>query len=127
MNPALSTTRPSLQPMALCRLAMTALGYDLIRRRRLKRASDTRASRGKSRVIATVGRVGRWTLVVIVLCLALVAFLHLTRGTAVRHDRGVAADGSPISVSEPPIADAGCSESAVARFYKPLTGYGAAV
>ena len=67
----------------------------------LKKASDTRASFGKSRVIATLGRVGRWTLVVIVLCLALIGFLHLTRGTAVRHVRGVAADGAPISVSEP--------------------------
>ena len=67
----------------------------------LKKASDTRASLGKSRVIATLGRVGRWTLVVIVLCLALIGFLHLTRGTAVRHVRGVAADGAPISVSEP--------------------------
>ena len=67
----------------------------------LKKASDTLVSLWKSRVIATLGRVGRWTLVVIVLCLALIGFLHLTRGTAVRHVRGVAADGAPISVSEP--------------------------
>ena len=67
----------------------------------LKKASDTLVSLWKSRVIATLGRVGRWTLLVIVLCLALIGFLHLTRGTAVRHVRGVAADGSPISVSEP--------------------------
>jgi len=56
---------------------------------------------GKSHVIATLGRIGRWTLVVIVLGLALIGFLHLTRGTAVRHVRGVNADGAPISVSEP--------------------------
>jgi cardiolipin synthase A/B len=37
----------------------------------------------------------------VVLALALVGFLHLTRGTAVRHVRGVAADGIPIGVSEP--------------------------
>ena len=67
----------------------------------LKRASDTLVSPWKSRVIATLCRVGRWTLLVIVLCLALIGFLHLTRGTAVRHVRGVAADGSPIRVSEP--------------------------
>jgi cardiolipin synthase len=67
----------------------------------LKKASDTRASLRKNRVTAALGRVGRWTLLVVVLCLALIGFLHLTRGTAVRHVRGVAADGSPISVSEP--------------------------
>ena len=67
----------------------------------LKKASDTRISPGKNRVIATLGSVGRWTLVVIVLGLALIGFLHLTRGTAVRHVRGVSADGAPISVSEP--------------------------
>lgn len=31
----------------------------------------------------------------------LIGFLHLTRGTAVRHVRGVAADGAAISVGEP--------------------------
>src|SRR5687768_7479025 len=67
----------------------------------LKKASDTLAFVWKSRVIATLGKVGRWTFVVTVLCLALIGFLHLTRGTAVRHVRGVATDGSPISVSEP--------------------------
>ena len=36
-----------------------------------------------------------------VLCLALVGFLHLTRGTAVQRVRGVAADGIPIGVTEP--------------------------
>jgi cardiolipin synthase len=40
-------------------------------------------------------------LVVVTLCLALIGFLHLTRGTAVRHVRGVATDGVPIGVSEP--------------------------
>jgi hypothetical protein len=55
----------------------------------------------KRRVISALGSVGQWTLVVIVLSLALIGFLHLTRGTAVRHVRGVTADGAPISVSEP--------------------------
>jgi cardiolipin synthase len=45
--------------------------------------------------------VGQWALRVFVLVLAFVGFLHLTRGTAVRHVRGVAADRVPISVSEP--------------------------
>ena len=67
----------------------------------LKKASNTRAPFRKSRLVATLGRVGRWTLLVVVLGLALIGFLHLTRGTAVRHVRGVAADGAPISVSEP--------------------------
>ena len=53
----------------------------------------------KTRRVA--GRIGRWVLVVVVLCLALIGFLHLTRGTAVRHVRGVATDGVPIGVSEP--------------------------
>lgn len=53
----------------------------------------------KTRRVA--GRIGRWVLVVVVLCLALIGFLHLTRGTAVRHVRGVASDGVPIGVSEP--------------------------
>jgi cardiolipin synthase len=43
----------------------------------------------------------RWTSIVLGATLALVGFLHLTRGTAVRHVRGVAADGVPLSVSEP--------------------------
>ena len=37
----------------------------------------------------------------VVLGLALIGFLHLTRGTAVRHVRGVAADGAAIGVGEP--------------------------
>lgn len=57
----------------------------------------TRASRLK----AALGRAGRWTLIAVVLGLALIGFLHLTRGTAVRHVRGVAADGAAISVGEP--------------------------
>jgi cardiolipin synthase len=58
----------------------------------------------KRRLVATFGRAGRWTLLVVVLGLALIGFLHLTRGTAVRHVRGVAADGAAISVSEPEFA-----------------------
>jgi cardiolipin synthase len=40
-------------------------------------------------------------LVALLLCLALIGFLHLTRGTAVRHVRGVSSDGIPIAVGEP--------------------------
>lgn len=50
---------------------------------------------------AALGRAGRWMLVAVLLCLALVGFLHLTRGTAVQHVRGVGTDGVPIGVSEP--------------------------
>ena len=48
-----------------------------------------------------VGEVARWTLIVVVVLLAFIGFLHLTRGTAVKHVRGVGADGAPIAVSEP--------------------------
>src|SRR6185503_8999795 len=48
-----------------------------------------------------LGRLGRGVILGFVLCLALIGFLHLTRGTAVRHVRGVASDGVPIGVSEP--------------------------
>ena len=46
-------------------------------------------------------RVGRWTLRGTLIALAFIGFLHLTRGTAVRHVRGVAAGTVPVSVSEP--------------------------
>jgi cardiolipin synthase len=62
---------------------------------------DARTLTRARRVKAALGRAGRWMLVTVVLCLALVGFLHLTRGTAVQHVRGVAADGVPIGVSEP--------------------------
>jgi cardiolipin synthase len=52
-------------------------------------------------VKAALDRIGRWSLVVFVLGLALIGFLHLTRGTAVRHVRGVEAGHVPIGVSEP--------------------------
>jgi cardiolipin synthase A/B len=48
-----------------------------------------------------LGAVGQWTLIAVVAGLALIGFLHLTRGTAVRHVRGVAVDGAPIGVSDP--------------------------
>ena len=53
-----------------------------------------------SRVRGALRRVGRWTAAAIVLGLALIGFLHLTRGTAVRHVRGVSSDGTPIAVGE---------------------------
>ena len=62
---------------------------------------DTRPVTRIGRLTAAASAVGRWTLVSIVLCLALVGFLHLTRGTAVKHVRGVSADGAPLGVSEP--------------------------
>ena len=62
---------------------------------------DTRTFTRGLRLRTVLGRAGWWTLVTVVLCLALVGFLHLTRGTAVQHVRGVAADRVPIGVSEP--------------------------
>ena len=66
-----------------------------------KKASDISLSLWKSRVVGTLGKVGLWAFAVLIFCLALIGFLHITRGTAVRHVRGVAADGAPIGVSEP--------------------------
>jgi cardiolipin synthase len=65
------------------------------------RRFDARGQVSRVRVKAVLGRIGRWTLVGIILCLALIGFLHVTRGTAVRHVRGVASDGVAIGVSEP--------------------------
>ena len=67
----------------------------------MKKASTSRVLFRTSRLLSTLGKVGRWTLLVVVLGLALIGFLHLTRGTAVRHVRGVAADGVAIGVGEP--------------------------
>lgn len=49
----------------------------------------------------TISGIGRSALVGVVLTLALIGFLQLTRGTAVRHVRGVAADAVPIGVGAP--------------------------
>ena len=48
-----------------------------------------------------MGEVARWTLIAVIVLLAFIGFLHLTRGTAVKHVRGVGADGAPVAVSEP--------------------------
>ena len=55
----------------------------------------------RSRVGDALSHVGQWTLVAVVLGLAHIGFLHLTRGTTVRHVRGVSSDGTPIAVGEP--------------------------
>ena len=49
----------------------------------------------------SLGRVGRWSLKAVWIGLALIGFLHLTRGTAVRHVQGIGADDAPIAVNEP--------------------------
>jgi hypothetical protein len=48
------------------------------------------------RLTAALGGAGRWMLVTVVFCLALVGVLHPTRGTAVQHVRGVAAHCVPV-------------------------------
>lgn len=53
------------------------------------------------RVRSTLGRIGRWTLITVVLILALIGFLQVTRGTAVRHVTNVDASAAPIGVGEP--------------------------
>ena len=50
---------------------------------------------------AYLGPVARWTFYTLVLVLALIGFLFITRGTAVRHVRGVGADGAPVAPAEP--------------------------
>ena len=52
-------------------------------------------------VSSRVAQICRWAGIIAVLLLAWIGFLHLTRGTAVRHVRGVGADGAPVGVSEP--------------------------
>jgi cardiolipin synthase len=42
-----------------------------------------------------------WLLAALVVCLAWIGLLNLTRGTAVRHVRGIGGDGAPIAVGEP--------------------------
>src|SRR3954469_12385011 len=66
-----------------------------------KRRADEGRPAGTRRTSAVLARFGRRILLTVMLCLALIGFLHLTRGTAVRHVRGVANDGVPIGVSEP--------------------------
>ena len=56
---------------------------------------------GRQGLTRLVTPVGRWTLRGILIALAFIGFLHLTRGTAVRHVRGVSAQTVPVSVSEP--------------------------
>ena len=43
----------------------------------------------------------RWASIVIVLVIAVIGFMYLTRGTAVRRVRGVGADGTPVAPGEP--------------------------
>ena len=61
---------------------------------------EWRARFRKRRSWTIIGWVGRWTLIALVLVLALIGFLHLTRGTAVRHVQGVGVDGVPVAVDE---------------------------
>ncbi len=51
-----------------------------------------------------IGTVARWALIAVVLVIALIGFLFITRGTAVRHVRGVGVDGTPVAPSEPQFA-----------------------
>jgi cardiolipin synthase len=56
---------------------------------------------GWRRARGLLGKIGRWTLVVVVLLFAFIGFLHVTRGTVVRHVDDVGADGNPLHPSEP--------------------------
>jgi len=47
-----------------------------------------------------VGHLLNWILIAVVIVVAIIGFLYLTRGTAVRRVRAVGADGSPVSPDE---------------------------
>ena len=47
-----------------------------------------------------VGRLFNWMLIAVVLIAALIGFLYVTRGTAVRKVRGVGVDGTPVAPGE---------------------------
>jgi len=47
-----------------------------------------------------LGRVFTWILIAVVLIAALIGFLYVTRGTAVRRVRGVGVDGTPVAPGE---------------------------
>ena len=47
-----------------------------------------------------VGRLLNWILIAVVIVIAMIGFLYITRGTAVRRVRAVGADGSPVSPDE---------------------------
>lgn len=49
----------------------------------------------------TIVQLAFWTLVVLVIALAVIGSLHLTRGTVVRHVQAIDADGDAPAVSEP--------------------------
>jgi cardiolipin synthase A/B len=69
-------------------------------RKRPKAVADYKRS-WKRHGTAIIVTAGRWTLRGIIVVLAIIGFLHLTRGTAVRHVRGVGVDRRPIAVSDP--------------------------
>jgi cardiolipin synthase A/B len=62
---------------------------------------DRRQAAGWRPTRRALGRVARWIVVTVLLAFAWMGFLHLTRGTAVRHVRSVGADGPPVGVHEP--------------------------
>ena len=55
----------------------------------------------RSSALRHAGRAIRWALGAVALVLALIGFLSITRGTAVRHVRGVGQDGAPVAPAEP--------------------------
>ncbi|HEU4630629.1 MAG TPA: phospholipase D-like domain-containing protein [Gemmatimonadaceae bacterium] len=55
-------------------------------------------------VLVYLGRGARWAALALLLVLALVGLLFVTRGTAVQHVRGVGADGAPMAPAEPQFA-----------------------
>ena len=52
-------------------------------------------------VMSLLAEAGRWALIGAGLAAALIGFQYITRGTAVRHVRGVGGDGRPVAADEP--------------------------
>src|SRR4051794_8696238 len=115
-DPAAVSIRGSTAAKGTCARVLIGGDYERLLRGGARRPSRwrTRAARStlttplkrpvlsnKGHVVGACGTSGRWTGRMFTLGLALVGFLHLTRGTAVRHVRGVAADAIPIGVSAP--------------------------
>jgi len=58
----------------------------------------------RSATLKHLGGAARWLGYALLIVLALVGFLFIMRGTAVRHVRGVGADGNPVAPAEPEFA-----------------------
>jgi hypothetical protein len=52
-------------------------------------------------VMSMLAVAGRWALMAAVAAAALIGVLYITRGTVIRHVRGVGGEGRPVAADEP--------------------------